>query len=139
MGLPGSGKTTLSRELAYHFNVPHINADVVREAYNNWDFSMEGRAEQAYRMTKFPFGILDFVCPRTFFRNIVNPDIIIYMDTIEKSRYKDTNDIFQPPTSGIRITEWIPHDQLLSSLEGFNPGTAGILSYLNGPFLKLVK
>ena len=26
-GLPGSGKTSLSKELSYHFHIPHFNAD----------------------------------------------------------------------------------------------------------------
>ena len=56
-GLPGSGKTTLARELAYHFNIPLINADVQREFYDNWDFSETGRMIQAFRMSKYDFGI----------------------------------------------------------------------------------
>ena len=51
MGLPGSGKTTLAKELAYHFEVPHYNADTLREKSDDWDFSEEGRLRQAYRMS----------------------------------------------------------------------------------------
>ena len=47
MGLPGSGKTTLARELSYHFLIPHHNADTVREMYNDWDFTPDGRMRQA--------------------------------------------------------------------------------------------
>ena len=35
-GLPGSGKTTLAKELSYHFLVPHFNADILREYTNDW-------------------------------------------------------------------------------------------------------
>ena len=39
-GLPGSGKTTLASTLAYHFKVPHYNADTVREYHDDWDFEL---------------------------------------------------------------------------------------------------
>ena len=50
MGLPGSGKTTLASELAPLINATRINADEVRKAANDWDFSEEGRKVQAKRM-----------------------------------------------------------------------------------------
>ena len=40
---------------------------------------------------------MDFVCPFTQGRQILNPDYIIFMDTIEKGRYADTNKPFQRP------------------------------------------
>ena len=43
MGLPGSGKTTLSNELAPMHNPKRLNADEVRKEANDWDFSEEGR------------------------------------------------------------------------------------------------
>jgi adenylylsulfate kinase len=42
--------------------------------------------------------ICDFVCPTRELRDIFDPDMIIWMDTIPKSRYADTNNIFEPPT-----------------------------------------
>ena len=50
MGLPGSGKTTLASELAPLINAARINADEVRKAANDWDFSEEGRKRQSKRM-----------------------------------------------------------------------------------------
>ncbi len=79
-GLPGSGKTTLARELAYHFLLPHFNADTVREHYDDWDFSESGRMRQAWRMSQ-QWGILDFVCPLQDFREMLQPDYSIFMDT----------------------------------------------------------
>ena len=43
MGLPGAGKTTLADELAPLLNAKRLNADEVRKAANDWDFSEEGR------------------------------------------------------------------------------------------------
>jgi len=141
MGLPGSGKTTLAKELAYHFHLPHHNADVVREKENNWDFDSGGRTLQALYMHK-QWGILDFVCPTLRHRNICAPDMVIWMDTIKKGRFEDTNKLFQKPVKteyNIRVKKWIDKNRLLSSLEDSNPGMKGIQSYLNGPFKKLVK
>ena len=53
MGLPGAGKTTLADELAPLLNAKRLNADEVRKAANDWDFSEEGRKRQAKRMADF--------------------------------------------------------------------------------------
>ena len=47
MGLPGAGKTTLANEMAPLLNAKRLNADEVRKAANDWDFSEEGRVRQA--------------------------------------------------------------------------------------------
>ena len=103
-GLPGSGKTTLATKLAQKLRSDHFNADFVREKFNNWDFSEVGRLRQAESMknlaraSKKTYAICDFVCPKEEYRNIVNPDIVIWMDTIKKGRFDDTNQMFQKPT-----------------------------------------
>lgn len=139
-GLPGSGKTTLAKELAYHFLLPHFNADTIREKHNDWDFTKEGRIRQAYRMSFHDFGIIDFVCPLEQMRFIVQADFTIWMDTIKEGRFEDTNKVFEPLENyDIRITEWIGQNQLHNSLAGFNPGIGGIQNYLNERLPKLVK
>ena len=50
MGLPGSGKTTLSDKLGRLLNAKRVNADEIRKRFNDWDFSLEGRIRQAKRM-----------------------------------------------------------------------------------------
>lgn len=143
-GLPGSGKTTLARELAYHFNVPHHNADFYRELHKDWDFSEIGRWRQAERMSK-QVGILDFVAPKEEIRQIINADITIFMDTIKKGRYEDTNKVFEKPTMreiltvDYRVKEWIELNQLHKCLEDFNPGIKDILNFLRLHFQKLLK
>ena len=140
-GLPGSGKTTLARELAYHFLLPHFNADTVREHYDDWDFSESGRMRQAWRMSQ-QWGILDFVCPLQDFREMLQPDYSIFMDTISKGRFEDTNKVFEYPDPSeydIRIKKWIGQNQLQCSWEGISPGTKAIESYLKEHFPRLVK
>ena len=51
MGLPGSGKTTLSDKLAPLIKASRVNADEVRKKFNDWDFSLEGRIRQSNRMS----------------------------------------------------------------------------------------
>lgn len=100
MGLPGSGKTTLANSLNEKLNYIHLNADEVRKKFDDWDFSYEGRKRQAERMKNLSSNgnfILDFVCPKKEFLSIVDPDYVIWMDTIKESRFEDTNKIFSRP------------------------------------------
>jgi adenylylsulfate kinase len=139
MGLPGSGKTSLAKELAYHFLVPHHNADTVREVTDNWDFSPIGRQNQAQYMSK-QWGIIDFICPTDELRDITEASFVIWMDTIKAGRYENTNKLFQPPqTYDVRITQWIGQNQLHKCLEDFSPGIKGIQSFLNNALPKLAK
>ena len=41
MGLPGAGKTTLADDMAPILNAIRLNADEVRKAAGDWDFSDE--------------------------------------------------------------------------------------------------
>ena len=105
MGLPGSGKTTLAKLLAEKLNAVWLNADVIRKKNNDWDFSEEGRNRQAQRMltlskehvAKGKRVIADFICPTEKTRKYFNADFTIWMDTIKKGRFEDTNQMFQKP------------------------------------------
>ena len=132
MGLPGSGKTyfaeRLKRYLESHINplnehslrpiadaqvtVTWLNADDIRKQYNDWDFSHEGRIRQSVRMrdladrSNTDYAIVDFVAPLVEMRNNFKADWTIWIDTIEKGRFEDTNKMFVPPdVYDFRITE----------------------------------
>ena len=117
MGLPGSGKTTLAKVLVPMFNAVWLNADKVREEANDWDFSEMGRSIQANRMKRLASEaiennrnvIADFVCPTQATRDDFNADYTIWMDTIDNSKYPDTDLIFEPVVEEnvIRIDKWI--------------------------------
>jgi len=106
MGLPGSGKTTLASELVPLLKAKWINNDKVRKAANDWDFSEEGRSRQAKRMADLAekykqqgsYVVCDFICPTPKARELFNADIVIWVDTIEKGRFDDTNAMFIKPT-----------------------------------------
>ena len=105
MGLPGSGKTTLASELVPLLKAKWINNDKVRRATNDWDFSEEGRVRQAKRMSEIAekykqdgnYVVCDFICPTPKARELFNADFIVWVDTIKKGRYDDTNAMFVKP------------------------------------------
>ena len=105
MGLPGSGKTTLAKELVPLLKAKWLNADKVRTEYNDWDFSKEGRKRQANRMAELAkklkqegnYVVADFICPTPEARSLFPADFIIWVDTIKKGRFDDTNQMFVKP------------------------------------------
>jgi adenylylsulfate kinase len=114
MGLPGAGKTTLAAALNANL-FPYsawLNADTIREEHNDWDFSVDGRIRQAARMRRladespYTHVIIDMVAPLPEMRSIIEPDYIIWVDTIKEGRYTDTNKLFvQPAYYDVRVTE----------------------------------
>ena len=109
MGLPGSGKTTLAKELAKRINAVHLNADEIRAEINKGlGFSLEDRLEHARRMgiladivvRSGSYCIADFVCPTPETRAAFTaggPCDIIFVDRIKSGRFEDTNKMFVPP------------------------------------------
>jgi len=127
-GLPGSGKTTLAEPLSKLINGVHINADAVREKYDDWGFTPEGRVRQAQRMRLLADGVVmagkiavaDFVCPTNAVREMFDPDFIVWMDTIKESRYQDTNQMFETPdVVDYHVKEWFEdtHEVLIPVLQ----------------------
>ena len=94
-GLPGSGKTWLAERLVDSIdNCAWFNADVIRTASNDWDFTAEGRVRQANRMKTFAdfevshgrSVICDFVAPTENSRLSFKPDYLIWLNTIKEGR-----------------------------------------------------
>ena len=106
MGLPGAGKTTLASKLVTQLKAKWINADEVRKKANDWDFSDEkARERQAKRMADLAekykqeghYVVADFICPTPKARELFNADYIVWLDTIKKGKFEDTNKMFVKP------------------------------------------
>lgn len=148
MGLPGSGKSKISRELSVGLNCARFDADDIRKTTQDWDFSEEGRIRQARRMANLAnyekgcgrIVICDFVCPTDLTRYIFDADFTIWMDTIKKSKYDDTNKIFEEPEFyDVRIDKWIDLNQLYSYSVAGSRGIEVTQNFLKELFEKLVK
>ena len=114
-GLPGSGKSTLAEPFAKLIGGIWINADAVRKQYDDWDFTPEGRVRQAQRMRHLADGVVmagkvavaDFVCPTYITRLEFDADYTVWMDTIDKSTFEDTNTMFEKPTTvDYHVSQW---------------------------------
>ncbi len=109
MGLPGAGKTTLSKVLAPRLNAVHFNADEVRAQINkDLGFAEADRIEHARRMgwlcdrvvSVGCCAIADFICPTPETRAAFSADgdaFVIWVDRIKAGAYADTNRMFVPP------------------------------------------
>ena len=119
MGLPGCGKTKFSISITAEcfrkgILVTWLNADAIREQYNDWDFSYEGRIRQARRMRELAdeensygrIAICDLVCPLVEMRDIIDADIVVWMNTKQTSEYEDTNKLFEPPVADYVIKDF---------------------------------
>ena len=130
MGLPGSGKTTLAKPFAELIGGVWINADQIRERYNDWDFSIDGRIRQAQRMKHLADGIemagkiavADFVCPTEKARQEFGADYTVWMDTISEGRFADTNILFEPPMNvDYHVKDWFKdtHAELMKVVTNY--------------------
>jgi hypothetical protein len=87
----------------FKVGVDWFNADEIRKRFNDWDFSKEGRIRQSLRMAEFAFKstgefvICDFVAPFVEMRNNFKADWTVWVDTIDRGRFDDTNKAFVPP------------------------------------------
>jgi hypothetical protein len=117
MGLPGSGKTTLSLELAKTLNAVHFNADEIRQKINkDLGFDVTDRVEHATRMGILcdivnrtgVYAIADFVCPTASAREAfgANNSFVIWANRIPCRDFSDTTKLFTPPKEyHVRVTD----------------------------------
>ena len=94
---------------------------------NDWEFSDLARFRQANRMsaladTEAMFDrtvICDFVCPTETTRLAFNADYVVWRDTIQESRFEDTNKVFETPAKvDYHVTDWFDntHETLANAV-----------------------
>ena len=131
IGLPGSGKTTLAKELSERINAIHLNADEVRSGLNkDLGFSKEDRVEHARRLGELSrllssqgyHVVVDFINPTKETRESFGiPDKIIWMDREPVREFKDTTAMWEEPKNfDIRFDE---------SVEYFNAAKVVIVKF----------
>jgi thymidylate kinase len=127
MGLPGSGKTTLAKALSKRIHAVHLNADEMRnKVWTDLTFKYTDRIVMAQRMGALSNVLLnqgytviaDFVCPTNSTRQAFGDAFIIWVNRIEKSRFDDTNHLFEKPTNmDIEINYGLTMEQQLNIIE----------------------
>jgi GTPase SAR1 family protein len=128
MGLSGSGKTSLAKKLFNSLNKEYktlwLNADKERSHTHNDDFSLSGRMKQSIHIrdviekSEVDIVICDLIAPTPSLRRVIDPDIIVWMDTVSESKYLDTDSMFIPPTSPdfvIRVWGSNDHTKIVST------------------------
>lgn len=113
VGLPGSGKSALTRILAPRINAVVLNGDTIRaDLSSDLTFTPSDRVEQARRVGALArllddqgFTVIaDFVCPtedtrKTFGRR----DALIHVDRINSCAFEDTNRLWETPDADLTI------------------------------------
>ena len=112
MGLPGSGKTTLARQLSERLPAVWYNDSEISNYFTESD-SLEQASRMgilcdiALRNRVVSYAIADFVCPTEQTRKTFNPDYIIWMNTVKESKHLDTDKVFEKPDFyNVEITSW---------------------------------
>jgi hypothetical protein len=107
VGLPGSGKTTLAKELASRINAIHLNADEVRSDLNkDLGFTKEDRVEHSRRLgalsrlldSQGHHVVVDFINPTSETREAFGKvDKVIWRNRKPIRDYPDTTAMWELP------------------------------------------
>jgi acylphosphatase len=104
MGLPGSGKERLAKRVGKLLpNSTVLHSSKIRVKEKDIDYSVDGQMRHAYRMLEYcrlqkkENVIIDMSCPLPEMREILNPDIIIWVNTKPSSGNKEADEMFVQP------------------------------------------
>jgi hypothetical protein len=104
MGMPGSKKNSIAKKLASIFeNSKLINSMQERIGFKDLDFTEDGQMRHCYRMlglarqSQATVTVIDMACPLPKMREVLNPDIIVWVSDVAESKYEELNKIYVPP------------------------------------------
>jgi hypothetical protein len=104
MGYPGSKKDSVSQKLSTKFDDCLI-LDSMQERHNakDIDFSKDGHMRHCYRMLNLArqspaqVTIVNMSCPLTKMRQILNPNIIVWVSDKTSCTFEDVNNFYEIP------------------------------------------
>lgn len=105
IGLPESSRRKIAEELSIAIggDASFIDSCGLRHQFKDVDYSEEGQLRHAYRLLGLarkvatPVSIIDMTCPLPKMREILNPDILVWVSDADKSKHEDLNKMFVPP------------------------------------------
>jgi hypothetical protein len=104
MGQPNSSKSSLCKKLVEEFEDSKILKSMEqRVLHKDIDFTEDGQMRHCYRMLNLArksekqVTIIDMACPLPKMREILNPDIMVWVSDSEKSQYEELNKIYVNP------------------------------------------
>ena len=71
-------------------------------------------------LKELDYVICDFICPTNETRKLVSPDYIIYMNTIDKSIFEDTDKVFEIPEFDFKVEKKNAEYYSLKIIEDIN-------------------
>jgi hypothetical protein len=104
MGMPGSKKSSIAEKLQHFFDSATVIKSMdQRVKHKDLDFTEDGQLRHCYRMLKLArestssVTILDMACPLPKMREILNPDIVVWVSDKSDSQYEELNQMYVPP------------------------------------------
>lgn len=105
MGLPSPTRTAIADKLSKKLNAKTniLNSFKLRHENKDVDFTEDGQLRHCYRLLNLArkstadVTIIDMTCPLPKMRQILNSDIVIWVDDTQVSQYKGLNQMFVPP------------------------------------------
>jgi hypothetical protein len=104
MGMPGSYKNSITQKLSERFESSTIiNSMEQRVLHKDVDFTVDGQMRHCYRIlnlarnSQSQVTIINMSCPLPKMRQILNPDIIVWVNDKHESIYKELNEMYVPP------------------------------------------
>lgn len=103
MGYPGSYKSSIAKKISEIFEGTNlIVSNEERIKAKDIDYTPDGQMRHCYRIldlarkSESSITVIDMACPIPKMRDILNPDILIWVSDKTESKYKELNEFYQP-------------------------------------------